>query len=290
VVWFLAGRGNPGLYDHWREFYLPILETSRLPAFLAGAGRRAFTLAFPETLAAAALLVPAGIAALILDRSTRPLGAAVLAMYVGVASASAIGRFPVGGGRTDLFSYPVTLLCVAAALGAIPRRRRLVHGAAALAAIAALAWTLRDAPVEYPPTGAATIVRRVASVIAPDDGLVIYPWSNWAAAYYGPWPSRLVEVADSTNGYYADLDRPHTLVLRESADDVRFDAGPQVVTSQLERYLPGAPPRVYYVALYGPPAPNDWAVRAFRAHGYRPGGGERHEGALWLRWERGGAG
>jgi hypothetical protein len=289
-LWLLAGRGNPALYEHWRNFYLPIREPSLLPEFLAGAGCRFFTLAFPGPLTALALLVPVGIVVLLKRRATRPLGVAVIAIYLGVAAASALSRFPVGGGRTDLFSYPITLLCVAAALGAIPWRRRLVAGAAALAAIVALGWTIRDGPVEYPATGAATIVRQAARRITPADGLVVYPWSNWAAAYYGPWPFRLVAVADSTNGYYAELERPGTLVLRESADGVKFDASPRAVESQLAAYLPGAPARVYYLSLFGPPAPNDWVVRAFRAHGYRPNGGEKSQGAMWLRWERGGSG
>lgn len=290
VVWLLAGRGNPGLFQHWRNFYLPLLEPALLPEFLAGPGRRFFTLAFPEPLAALALLVPVGIVALLHRRPTRPFGAALLASYLGVAAASALSRFPVGGGRTDLFSYPVTLLCVTAALHAFPWRRRLLAGGAALAAIAALGWTIQDGPVEYPATGAATIVRRAARAIGPGDGLVVYPWSNWAVAYYGPWPSRLVEVADSTNGYYAELERPHTLVLRESAGGVKFDASPLGVESQLATWLPGAPEHVHYLALWGPAAPNDWVVRAFRAHGYQPSGGERNQGAMWLRWERKGSG
>jgi len=286
-AWLLGGRGNPLLYQHWRSFYLPILEPGRLPEFLAANGGRFFTLALPGPLAVLALLVPVGIAALLRRRPTRPLGAAVVAIYAGVAGASALSRFPVGGGRTDLFSYPVTLLCIAAALGAIPWRRRRVAAGAALLAIAALAWTIRDGPVEYPPTGAATIVRQAARVIQPGDGLVVYPWSNWAAAYYGPWPYKLAAAADSTNGYYAELERPATLVLRESVDGVKFDASPRGVESQLEIYLPAAPARVYYLALWGPPAPNDWVVRAFRAHGYRPSGGEKSQGAMWLRFERG---
>jgi len=290
AAWLLAGRGNPALFQHWRSFYLPLLEPALLPEFLAGAGERFFTLAFPEPLGALALLVPAGIAVLWHRRPTRPLGMALAALYVGVAAASALGRFPVGGGRTDLFSYSVTLLCVAAALAAIPWRPRLVAGGAALAAIAALGWTIQDGPVEYPATGAATIVRRAARAIGPGDGLVVYPWSNWAVAYYGPWPSRLVEVADSTNGYYAELERPHTLVLRESAGGVKFDASPPGVESQLATWLPGAPEHVHYLALWGPAAPNDWVVRAFRAHGYQPSGGERNQGAMWLRWERKGSG
>jgi hypothetical protein len=287
AAWQLAGRGNPPLYEHWRGFYLPLGEPARLPEFLAENGRRFFALAPPAPLAAIAWLVPVGIAALLYRRATRPLGAAIVAIYAGVAAASALSRFPVGGGRTDLFSYPVTVLCIAAALGAIPTRRRLAAGIAALGAIGALGWTIREGPVEYPATGAATIVRQAARRIDPADGLVVYPWSNWAAAYYGPWPYRLVEVADSTNGYYAVLERPATLVLRASADGEKFDASPRVIEAQLAAFLPQAPDRVYYLSLWGPPAPNDWAVRAFRAHGYRPSGGEKSQGAMWLRFERG---
>jgi hypothetical protein len=282
----LVGRGNPRLFAHWHDFYLPLASPAALPAFLGGAGARFFALALPEPLGWAGWLVPVGLWDLLRRAEGRALGAALGAIYLGVAAASALGRFPVGGGRTDLFSYPVTLVLIVAAVAVPGRRWRAVPLAAAAVAIAALGWSLREGPVEYPPTGAAAVVRRAAAAIRPEDGLVVYPWSNWAVAHYGPWPVRLFAVGDSTSGFYAEPRRPHTLVLRESLGGTAFDADPEVVRRQLAGYLPQAPRRIHYLALWGPGAPHEWIVAALRAAGYRARGGEAVEGSVWLEWER----
>lgn len=283
----LLGRGNPSLFVHWRKFYLPLGDVAQLPGFLAGAGQRFFTLAFPAPLAFLALLVPAGLWALWARREDRPLAPALAAFYLAVAAASALQRFPVGGGRTDLFAHPVTILLAVAAVGTLGARLRAAPLVAAAIAVGALAWTLREGPVRYPPTGDAVMVRRAAAEIEAGDGLVVYPWSNWAVAHYGPWRVRLTAVGDSTSGYYAEPERAQTLVLRETLAGAKFEADPAVVERQLRGYLAQAPPRLHYVALWGPPEPHAWIVRAIAAAGYRPALAERSEGSIRMRFERG---
>jgi len=283
---FVRGGRNASLLVHWRNFFVPTDDLSAAAAFLSGRGARLFTGAFPEGLPWLAALIPVGLARLLWRRDGRALGLAMAGLYAGVVAAAALRLYPIGGGRTDLYAVPISILLAACALSGHGRWSRWLPPAAAALAAAHFLITLPSGRSAYPEEGGRAIVERANEIVRDEDGLVIYPWSNYAVGYYGRWPVRLVPVADSTNGFYVRLERERTLVLHETLAGRSFEAGPDVVERQLIPFLADGPERLVYVAVKGPTDPHAWIVRTIVSHGYRMVDHETDRGAIRITYER----
>ena len=281
ICWFLMlGRGNPSLYHFWRNFYLPTESAAGAASFMVHLGKGLFTNAFPDHFGWLAVLIPVGLFRLLRRPTWRPLGIALLGLYLVVIVASGLRLYPIGGGRTDLYIAPVSILLVAAAAHMEGRLGRVLTPAVAVASVGICLVSLRGMHPEYPDTGSWQTMEKVNELVRDGDALVIYPWSNYAVGYYGRWPARLVEVEDSTNGFYVELDRPDTLVLRETWRGVSFESDRSVVAEQLQPLLAQGLPRLVYVAIRGPIAPHTWIVETILSQGYQITHQESHNGAL----------
>ena len=265
----LRPRSTPALVDYWRDGYLPVHGMGGIGAFIAGQGWALMKDAFPFGLSWLALLVPVGIAALLADPRRRALGVAAILFYMELVAASALHLYPLGRGRTDIFTYPLTQLLAVACLLWIPKRgRRFLPIIPLLLAV----WMLTPGAhvrYKYPESGARAIVERAARLLSPEDGLVIYPFSNYAAAFYGPWPFHLVPTRQISHGFYARPDRPLTLAMEDAPAGVNFNGDPDVLRLQMVRFLSAGPPRIAVIAGRTNPIPMRGIALALEQTGYR---------------------
>lgn len=293
----MRGRGSPILYTHWDANYLPANDWGTLPAFLADSGVKLFTRAFPKDLSWFALAVPVGFAALLLDRRLRALGIAILSIYAALFLASALHLYPVGGGRTDIFSFPLTIFTAVSALMLLRNLSRpaWLFRVAGLAApvIALLLVThfgvrLPGISIKYPDSGGAQVVARAAEITRDGDALVIFTWTNWAVGFYGPWPVRIDEGADpsNSNAFFVRPLRAHTLVPDNSWSGIRINQDRVAVREQLLPFLRTSPKRLIYLIDQGPNNANQWFVETIIEAGYQFDHQEHPGGATLIVFER----
>lgn len=250
-------KATPSLQNFWSEYYPERASWRALRKFYrAGPGRDFLTGAFTP-LPWLAWLVPLGVIRLLYQRWTRALGVFVVLLHGAVLLSGILQMYPLGVPRLDGYIRPVQLLAAAAALqppAAWPRLRSLFAVPASIVALVA-AWQLTMRPVEYIPAGEKPLAAYVERWLADSNtGLVLFPWANWAFAYYTDWPVKLVPVTDSTNGFFAIPDRPQSVVLRETwqgrffrdYDDAAFD-------QQLQPLRESPPAKLVFYGSFGEP-------------------------------------
>ena len=257
----------PHFSGHWSglltNFYAkPTLE------YMRGAGAGFFWGAFPARLTWVVLFVPVGLVAMLLDKRWRAIGVALCIFYPGLFLASMLKLWPVGAGRTDIFSYPLTITAAIYAVDVLTRKYRFFAIGGAVLAFAALGVDVATVRYTYPETGARTVVERANETVRPDDALIVYPCSNWALAMYGRWPTRFVVLENPDPGFYMYPDRPRTLVINEEIDRVWYDHDPTIVRRQLVPFLGQSHRRLVYIANAAHEHVNDWIVECITSHGY----------------------
>ena len=287
-VLLLRPRTTPALIGYWTGGFLPLDGWGPLRAFVTDEAAAFFTGAFPLGLPWLAFLVPLGLWGLLREPRTRPLGACLLLFYAALFAASAFHRYPLGRGRTDIFAFPVTILVACAGAAWLTRRPRVLRPMVPLALLAWLCLAPQgEVRFKYPESGARSVVERAAALVEEGDGLVVYPYTNHAAALYGRWPFHLEPAADTANGFYAMVDRPRTLMLREAPDGVNFNGDPRVLERQMAPFLAAAPDRVAVIANRSNPLPLQGIRAALQAAGYGMVHREEFpEQALVLLWRR----
>jgi hypothetical protein len=265
----LKPRSTPALVDYWKDGYLPVHGLREIASFLSVQGVALVRDAFPFGLGWMGLLVPVGMAALLAYPRRRALGVAAIIFCLELIAASALHLYPLGRGRTDIFTYPITQLLAAASLLWVPARgRRFLPAVPLLLAL----WMLTPGArvhYKYPESGARAIVERAQKLLAPEDGLVVYPFSNYAAAFYGPWPFHLAPTQQISHGFYARPDRPLPLALEDAPAGVNFNGDPDVLRLQLVRFLSHGPPRIAVIAGRTNPIPMQGIAHALEETGYR---------------------
>ncbi|MET0390320.1 MAG: hypothetical protein ABW321_30390, partial [Polyangiales bacterium] len=140
------------------------------------------------------------------------------------------------------------------ALSALPRVRAGKLATAVLA-VGLIAPRLPARTVNYVDAGEKPLAQRVRGWLAkPDTGLLLFPWANWAFAYYTDSPVRLTAVTDSTNGFFAVPERPHSWVLPETYEGVFFSdyaRDTHAFDAQLAPLYAAAPRRLVFYGSYG---------------------------------------
>ncbi len=268
IVLYQSGQASPALVRFWQGYYLPLDDFGAAWGFLTTRVSQFLTGALPDTLAWLAMSVPVAIVLLLCRRPTRTLGGVLALFYGGMLAASALHLYPLGGRRTDIFSYPITILAITAALWAIGRRWRVVPIAAVVVAVTELLLLFPRAPIGYPPSPGRAAVELADDLAHEADAIVIAPHANWAVGCYGRWPVRLGRAPELTNGFFVEVDRPGTLVLRELLDGVDYRADRKVVHKQLEGFMQGRPRRVLFITLERRRRTDEWIAEAIRSHGY----------------------
>lgn len=169
-----------------------------------------------------------------------------------MVAASALQLYPLGGGRTDIFSYPLAMVAMAGLLHPLRRVRSKVSIDGALAACLSLLLllTLHSARAAYPGTQDAALVRRLGAIAQPFHGLLIYPHANWAVGLYGPWTPRLKKTDYYAHSFEVHPDRERTLVLPGGSDGIPYTAFPQTLLPSLDAFLLQGHPTIHFILLY----------------------------------------
>jgi hypothetical protein len=145
--------------------------------------------------------VPLAIVLMLLMRRTRLIGLALVLFYGGMLTLSAMEMYPLGGRRTDIFSYPITLLAIVAGIWAISRWITFLPHAVLIIVVGWMILLPPRTTFIYPQQSDRRVVELLAEQAHDADGIIIGPRSNWAVGCYGPWPVELERARGSSNGF-----------------------------------------------------------------------------------------
>ena len=223
-LFVLLPRSHAELVDFWRNQFVPLDSFAGSWAFLASSGWGGLQGALPLLLRPITPLVAVGALWLLVRREHRPLGAYLLLFFAAIVVASALRVHPIGGGqtgapalsRTDLFSYPATILLFTLGIHALTRAlpaHRWINGALS----SAMVWLALSAPipVAYYELNHSAFPRFVSALAAPDDAVILTANGSYLAGFYSSWPIAAKPSHSTSNGFVVHLDRPHSLTLHE---------------------------------------------------------------------------
>lgn len=217
-AWFalrIRSQLGPSVRDYWEMAYMPVSSVSAAWHFLVSSGWQEVSGAMPVGCAALAALAILGLVWLFAEESRRAIAVIVLVATIGAVMASALRLYPIGGGRTDIFSFPLTIMLAACGLvgvlSVIPRNR--VLGNFLTAALVAWACVFPVAAEYDSRVDAKQWVETLSEEIREDDGLVIHPYASWLVACYGDWPLRFTVERRLAPGFIVEVLRPTTFTV-----------------------------------------------------------------------------
>lgn len=262
AVGLVLPRAQPGLVSYWDGYYMPAAWPDCLE-FLDTRGLAAVEGALPARATVLVWLAPLGLVALALQSRTRRVALLIAASMGAILVLSVLERYPIGGGRTDVYSFSLTLACVVAGGHAlvrfVPRGRWLAGGIA----VAALVLAVLRAPGErYFQLDQSRLARLFEVNALPGDGLVVYPTASYLVAFYTRLPVAPRFASDQPQ-WQMVLTQPNGLTL--PFDDPAH--GRRLLASFLER---GRHQRVLYISARVSEAyPEADLIRAIEAAGFR---------------------
>jgi hypothetical protein len=155
--------------------------------------------------------------------------------------------YPIGTGRTDVFAHGPTLVLVAIGVHAVLIWVRTPRPAAsvALCALALALVVVFGQRSAYRTSGDdAALIGRLHQLIAPRDGLVVYPLSTFAVGTYGQWPIRLDRWPEQGTGFEVVIERPRTLALHVHPG---YTTDPGVMAADLRGFLAASYDRIVFL-------------------------------------------
>ena len=179
-----------------------------------------------------------GTVSLISRPDRRWLGIGVLLVYPVLGVVAVLHLYPLGGGRTDLFTYPVTVLLISCGFGrlcnqAAQQRFRIDH-LTLICAVTALIFCIPSSArteIQYPQGGnLPEMVARAEKALRPSDGLVILPHCSFCFAFYSDWPVSLEPCDFYATGFSPVIHHPgvHILPGRKG-----YNAHPEILAPEL---------------------------------------------------------
>ena len=225
AAWLLLrGRSNPIVRADYADGFLPLDSAAAAWNFLLDQGGRLMMISLPGWTEGWSFnpgevtwtlpLVALGLVALVARQETRYVGLVVLGYAAARVVASALWIYPLGIGRPDIFSFPVTICLFAAgvhvATAALPNARTARWLAAAAAVTFAL---IRPVDVGYWDANGQPHLQHLLSHARADDPLMLSPTGALLAAYYGPWRVTTHRTNRISQGIEVTVDRDRTLYL-----------------------------------------------------------------------------
>jgi len=286
LLYTLRLRDQTGdtVQEYWSFGFMPTDSIFAMIHFVADRGVRLIAGAFPRQelflASVLAVLFSIGLIYVIWRKRYRVQGFCFVLFYVELLLASALQIYPVGGGRTDIFSYPVTImLSCYGVLGvnfvAARRWSRKFHVVLVGLVLVAIFLVVRAIPASsYGAYEDARLVKRLVE-LAKDGGPVLIAWdSRYTVGYYSDWP--IEKRFGPPSGGYGFL-RSRTYVLGRRTG-FRFP----------EEFLAGHS-RAYYIQTHLEPKRMkffDGVSKSFKAYGYAPTDVYEGPDARLVVWER----
>ena len=247
----LRGQSNDAMKAFWADFFLPLESAGAAFAFLYSQVLGALiggAFPGPGWFLAGLLLIPP-CAILIREPATRNSVMLFPLFYCSLAAASALHVYPVGTGRTDIFSYPITLLLLCLGLHVLTPWIGLGKYAGMVFVVLALVVVMRygAASAYKKPCDDAQLVASLQRLAQDDDAVVIYPHGSFAVGYYSEWPMQIRPWDQYTHGFEVQFERQPTLTLRGYTD---LPTNPERLGADLDRLLAARHQRIFYLAAY----------------------------------------
>ena len=290
VVLFLRNRSTAATREWFSEWFMPLDSISAAFGFLAVHGRKAVEMSVPnwtgqdvpewgrpETVSWPLLFIGAGLIWLLARQQTRFLGLVATGIYAAVVVGSGLDLYPLGLGRTDVFTFPVGILLFTAGIWcvteALPRPSVFRLLAAAVAVAMAVSYPV---PVSYRPRNDVRLVNHLGANSQPDDWIMLSFSAGYLAAFYGPWDVKLIPY-ETSNGFVATIARDRVLHLPLRLDyhhpsQVRTAGAKhqRIVGDFLEEQRPA---RIWFLGYYAETRNGtDWAPNVLNVltdNGYR---------------------
>ena len=265
---YLGPSSNPDLLWYWREYFPDTSSLGGWVEFFTTRYREFLYQPFPFPATLFVLILPFGLLRLWRQTTHRALALCLLLLQVGVISAAALGRVPLGTGRTDIFSLSCFWVMACVGVAGLHFPLRLLFAAAALFGLT------QAAPARYPEVADKQTLTAVEERMRPSDGLLLYGQATWSAAYYGPWPFHFAS-GEWGHGYDVAFEREHTTQV-PPRDDL------------LAKLIGSGPQRWFYVTVQSDGKDAARLGRIMSAQGFRETwwkGPER--GAMAILFERG---
>jgi hypothetical protein len=266
--WLMSAKSE-ALQAYWAAFFMPPGWTNAW-AFLRRQGLDAITAALPGFVPPVVVL--GGLVVGLVARRLRPVAIAVILIYVEFAVVSWLQIYPMGGGRTDVFLHPTTLL--AASLLGVPlyqAAKRIAPAAFLVITVFLLGQEWRSTTAYADTSGSAQMFTDLGLTLKADDLLIVFPHTNWFLAYYGPWKYRLVVDRYMAHNVDGMVDRPRTFYLLPGYNGTPYWAKPEILTRNLEQFVKQyAPATVYFASVASNPDIETPVLRTLHELRYRP--------------------
>jgi hypothetical protein len=173
--------------------------------------------------------------------------AALLVGPVAVAFGLAVfDRAPFGGGRTDVYLFPCVALALALTVQkALGRRLPAVAVGAAVVVFAATAGRHHARENPYPGADTPRLIAAVRAQKAPDDGVVVAPFTRYAFALYDERRPRVILSSRYSTGFTVASPDPDVFVVPAEFYETGYDAGAAIGFARDRR-------RIWYLATDTP--------------------------------------
>ncbi len=280
-----SGRGNDTLQSYWASGFMPVGSARGAFDFAASRSRRILESAFPPGWGAMGLLVPLGVAALALRKSTRPGALLAAALWASLLAAAALRLYPLSS-RTAVFAYAPIVAFAAGIVGRYSARLPRPSGEALPGLLAASLVLTASTPLADSRFDDARVVEALERAARPGVGVLIYPNANWSVAYYAGWPMRLAPVDYYGTRFEARPLRARTTLLPGRTG---YEVHPEFLDAALGSFFSRSPDEILYIATHLEDdccAAHARVVDAFRAAGYTGRRLAQAHGAELLRFRR----
>ena len=175
--------------------------------------------------------------------------------FASIFCASALSKFPIGSGRIDIFTYPLTLMIIS--LGFLETsnflKRYFKYASQCfqlpIICIILLSWIFIGSP-NYPRSHDAEFIKRAYALAKAEDAILAYPYANYSLGFYGQGPVNVVPVNYSSNGFEVRPKRPHTYVIPEGVGATRFRNNPMALKPFIEDVLHKNYAKIVYVSCH----------------------------------------
>ena len=197
---------------------------------------------------------------------------AILSVYAGMIILSGLKIYPLGGGRTDIFTFPITFLIFLSSFGGIGERLKpsvntyLPQVTALLFLIIFGIPSLREKTMSYPMTGnTSQLIDIVEEKINTQDVLIIYPHGNFVYGHYTKMPTKLRKTKNYGTGFEVVVDRPNVHVL---PGILGYRQNPILLKPALNVALSKAPGRVFFFGNHISTVPVNFITKSILERGY----------------------
>ncbi len=207
----------------------------------------------------------------------RWLGICLVCLYPVLCMMAFLHLYPLGGGRTDLFTYPVTILLISSGLAglfeSLKRKIWRMDRMLIVCAVFVLPFCIPSilGPKIYYRTGGKLpeMVSSAQAAMRPDDGLIVYPHCAFCFAYYSNWPVFLEPCDYYAAGFNPVIKQGNVHVL---PGEIGYTDHPEILVPELQAIIDRGYPGLVFFTMAVPASDhfNRYVNNHLKSCGYFP--------------------